>query len=95
MYQSAASGEGKTVFDDWDTSNVCQKFCFSVPNRMLAIGMEKEITFDDLTAQPRTDYSTPMTIKLKARWAASKKFLFIPRLIVALLTSEPVTFILR
>ena len=92
MYKSWAVNAGSS-HDEWDKSNLFQKFSFSVPNRMLALGKTKDITFDDLTAQPKSDYLDPMLRTLKSKWLASKDFWFVPRLMVALIKCRPITFL--
>ena len=97
MYKSAgstelhSSGLVSSHSSEWENSNWFYKYTFAVPNRMLKEGMNRELTFDDLTSQPSTDYTEPMLQTVKANWKTSKKFWFIPRLMVTLIKSFPLS----
>eukprot|EP00605_Chrysophyceae_sp_TOSAG23-4_P003040 GSChrysophyteH1.ASY1.ANO1.3345.1 assembled CDS len=88
MYKSASSSD-EHVESEWEQAGCWSQFTFSVPNRMLRTGSTQELTFDDMTSQPKSDHVAKLLIPLRKQWAQSKAVWFIPRLMVSLLRSMP------
>jgi ATP-binding cassette, subfamily C (CFTR/MRP), member 4 len=91
MYRSSKTVEER--YPEWEAAHWLKKFTFSVPNRMLAGGQTKELTFDDLTSQPEKDMVNNTLKAVEKNWKESKSFWFIPRLMVSLIKSFPGTMI--
>jgi hypothetical protein len=51
MYKSASAEDGRE-YKEWEVASWYQQLTFSVPNRMLSLGLTKPLDFDDLTSPP-------------------------------------------
>ena len=91
MYKSAQASENEERFPEWEDANFLKKFSFSVPNRMLQTGQRRELLYDDLTSQPKSDFVKELLVPLRKNWKEGRSFWFLPRLMVALIRSFPGT----
>lgn len=76
------------VESEWDKATFLEKWFFSVPNKLLALGMEKPLQFDDLLHISKRDCSGLMMQTLKYHYKNSTHIWFMPRLMVALFKSQ-------
>lgn len=76
------------VESEWDAASLYDKFTYSVLNPILNKGFTKKLKLDDLLHVPKRDVSSTMLRELKDAYINSKKFYFIPRLMVAFLKAH-------
>lgn len=85
---------GDSKKSDWDEASIFSKYTFSVANKFLKLGISKTIQEDDLMIIPEHDYVIRLLPMLQKQYKQSKKFLFIPRLLVSLIKYDLTSFIL-
>lgn len=83
------------MLSEWELASFLEKWSFAVVNPMLARGLKEPLQFDQLLRIPRNDRSGGMVADLRASYAASEPFWFMPRLMVALIkfTAVEVAFV--
>lgn len=79
---------------EWDVSNLFQKWTFSVANPMLAKGQQKVLQFEDMMHIPKDDHAGKLLRQLKQTYKTSRRFWFMPRLMVALFRMSWPTWII-
>lgn len=74
---------------EWDSANFWEKWTFSVANQLLDTGTKKKLQLDDLLHLSNHDSTEKIIHNLKYCYERSKEFSFLPRLLIAMLTSFP------
>lgn len=79
----STKSDNASHFNEWDSASLFRKWSYTVANPMLKKGMEADLEFNDLMFIPNDSRSEYMVKNLKENYISSKKFLFLPRLMVA------------